>query len=459
MYPMMIYSALLVAIAGTLVTGCASTPEAPALPEPRPLGADHVTVGQRMTASPAEDSPQQKRLVGTLSLTDALAETLLMNPELAAFSYAVRVEEAHVLQVSRYANPKFEVELEEYDRDGAGMDSSEMVLSIGQTFDLGGTRRWRTRLAAVQGELAGWDYESKRLDVFTSTVQRFVALIAANRRLELATATVEVWEKTGQAVAARVKAGKEPQLQATKAQAQLELARLARLEAQRDVGTSQRRLAAMWGSEHPQFDGVERDIDTILEVIPSLETMRSHLDANPDLARWDAERRMHEGQLSVAKAERIPDLEVRLGLQRYEEDGTDALALGVGLPLPLFNRNQSDVAAAWLGLAKAAAERRATEIALATALSEAHGALTSARDRVLALRSKVVPAMEDATATAQEGYRLGKFGFLDMLDSQRGLFEAKGALVDALEDYHGAVSAVQRLTGTPIEEFGEVGSE
>jgi cobalt-zinc-cadmium efflux system outer membrane protein len=61
--------------------------------------------------------------------------------------------------------------------------------------------------------------------------------------------------------------------------------------------------------------------------------------------------------------------------------------------------------------------------------------------------------MEQAFAAAHDGYQQGKFGFLDILDAQRGLFEAKGALVDALSDYHAALTDIQRVTGTNIEDL------
>jgi cobalt-zinc-cadmium efflux system outer membrane protein len=61
--------------------------------------------------------------------------------------------------------------------------------------------------------------------------------------------------------------------------------------------------------------------------------------------------------------------------------------------------------------------------------------------------------MEEAFNAAHAGYTQGKFGFLDMLDAQRGLFEATGELVDALADYHVALAEIQRLTGTGIEEL------
>jgi cobalt-zinc-cadmium efflux system outer membrane protein len=348
-------------------------------------------------------------------------------------------------------NPEVELAVEEYDRGGEGFDSAETAVVLGQLFELGGKRRWRTRVAEAEGELAGWDYESMRLDVFAETAQRFTAVIAAQKRVGLSRSAVELAEKTSSAVGERVKAGKEPPLQASKSEAELEMARMDALEAENALGVARKKLAAMWGAERADFEMAAGSLDSVLGAIPSLDALRSCLSRNPDLARWEVELRLRQATLSSEKAARIPDLEASVGYLQYEEDGTDALAFGVGLPLPLFDRNQGNIAAAGHELSKAKAERAATELVLAAELAEMHAALTGSHQRVMTLRGKVVPAMEQAFEAAHEGYRQGKFGFLDMLDAQRGLFEAKGALVDALSDYHTALTDIQRITGTGIE--------
>ena len=435
------------------ITGCASTERETAWPEARPLGAQYISAGRENEDPPGPEKAAPVEPAGALNLHQALALALLHNPELAAFSYGVRAAEARALQARLLPNPKLEAEVEEYDRDGEGFDSAETALVLGQLFELGRKRHWRGRVAETKGELAGWDYESKRLDVFTSTARRFSSVIAAQRRLDLARSTVGLAEQTSQAVAERVKAGKEPPLQASKAAAELELARIGVLEAENRLDASRKSLASMWGGDQPRFRTVEGDLDTVLESVPPLEALRTRLPGNPDLARWDAELRWREARLSSEKAARVPDLEAALGFQRFRGDGTDSLVFGVGLPLPIFDRNQGNVTAAEHELARAQAERRAAETTLAAELVEAHADLTSAHKRVVALRSRVVPAMEEAFGTAHEGYKQGKFGFLDVLDAQRGLFEAKGAWVDTLSAYHAAVADIQRITGTSVEEL------
>ena len=467
------------ASAGVLITGCAATrPQAPGteqaggqarpqasqaggqagrqmalLPEARPLGALYPTAGQEVQTRTDGVREQAAEPIGIIKLEQALASALLENPALAAFSYDVRAAEARVLQAGLLPNPELELEVEEYDRGGEGFDSAETAVVLGQLLELGGKRRWRRRVAEAEGELAGWDYESMRLDVFTETAQRFMTVLAAQERLVLAGSAVELAEKTSRAVGERVKAGKEPPLQASKSNAELELARMEALGAQNALGVARKRLAAMWGAERVTFEGVAGSLDGVLGSIPSLDILRPRLSLNPDLARWDAELRLRRASLSSEKAARVPDVEASVGFLQYEEDGTDALAFGIGVPLPVFDRNQGNIRAAAHELSKAEVERSAAELALASELSETHAALVGAHQRVTTLRGKVVPAMEQAFGAAHEGYRQGKFGFLDMLDAQRGLFEAKGALVDALSDYHAALTGIQRITGTSIEDL------
>ena len=50
-----------------------------------------------------------------------------------------------------------------------------------------------------------------------------------------------------------------------------------------------------------------------------------------------------------------------------------------------------------------------------------------------------------------EGYRLGRFGLLDVLDSQRTLFGARYEYLRATTDYHKAVVDVERLIGDRLD--------
>ncbi|MGH8487408.1 MAG: TolC family protein, partial [Gammaproteobacteria bacterium] len=147
----------------------------------------------------------------------------------------------------------------------------------------------------------------------------------------------------------------------------------------------------------------------------------------------------------------IPDLTASFGVRRFTEPGDDALVVGIELPLPVFNRNQGTILEAQRRLTKAEEERRAAEVRVATALSNAYQTLAGAHAEIGALKAQVLPGAQSAFEAASKGYRLGKFGLLDVLDAQRTLFGAKAQYLRALASYHQAVAEVERLIGEPVE--------
>jgi cobalt-zinc-cadmium efflux system outer membrane protein len=443
-----------------LLTGCASIPKTTERAQARPLGSHYEAMSEAAVTAPiAETNTVLTATVDTITIEQALTQALMKSPKLEALLHAILAAEARFDQAQRLQNPDLKIGMSEYDRDGSGLDMAEVEVELEQRIELGGKRARRARISRAQGSLASWDYETARLDVFTQTVTRFTDVIAAQRLLELAESAATLAEKTSSAVAERVKAGKEPALQATKARAELEMARLGRREAENRLEGSRKALAAMWGDGEPHFRQAAGDFDEVLHALPSLQAARRRLSANPALARRTAELELREAALAAAKAGRIPDLKASVGIQHFEEDGTESIAFGLVMPLPLFNRNQGNIAAAEHELAMLRAAQKATERALGVELATTHATLRQAQERVLALRTKVVPAMEEAFEAAHEGYREGKFGVLDMLDAQRGLFAARGALVSGLSDYHAAVAQLQRITGTDIQELVETKTE
>ncbi|MBE3123883.1 MAG: TolC family protein, partial [Planctomycetes bacterium] len=84
-------------------------------------------------------------------------------------------------------------------------------------------------------------------------------------------------------------------------------------------------------------------------------------------------------------------------------------------------------------------------------LAEAYQVLASSFAEATILRDEVLPAAEAAFTASSEGYRLGKFGYLDVLDAQRTFFETQGQYIEALAAYHRAAADVERLVGQSLE--------
>jgi cobalt-zinc-cadmium efflux system outer membrane protein len=436
--------------------GCASSQLEAPWPEPRPLGDDLPVY--RAPADPdavTTTSASLEEPTGLLTLRQALALALLHNPELAGTSWEVRKKEAETLQAGLLPNPELELEVEEFGGSGerSGVDAAEATLQISQLIELGGKRAKRERVAALERDLAGWDYEAKRLDVLTKATRQFIDVLGGQERLALADENVRISEEELRTVAERVGAGNVSPIEETKARVTLAISRVDQRLARRDLALARSRLAATWGSDAPSFQRAEGELPTV-SAVPSLEAIADRISRNPDVARWVAEIGRRRAVVALEDAGRIPDLTLGAGPQWFNETDDAAMAMSLSIPIPLMDRNQGARRAARFDLRKALEERRAVEIEVRKSLAEAHEALAAAYGELELLRRDALPGAQAALDAVGEGYRLGKLDYLDVLDSQRTFFNTRQLEIEALVAYHKAVADLERLTGMPLDAAG-----
>jgi cobalt-zinc-cadmium efflux system outer membrane protein len=418
-------------------------------PEPRPLGRD---LAVDLSSAEGLLPPPGENPAGELALRQALAQSLLRNPGLAAFSLEVRAREAQALQAGLLPNPELTVEMENFAGSGefSGLDAAESTVSLGQLVELGGKRGKRRTAAALEAKLAGWDYEAKRLDVLTDTAKAFVEVLASQERLTQATELAALAERFFQTVRARVEAGKVSPVEQTRAQVAVAAARLDAGRAERSLAAARQSLAALWGEGEPVFSRAVGALADMQPVTP-LTRLAAQIEQNPDLARWATETEQRRAGLALARAGAIPDLTVGLGVRNDQVSGDSALVAGVSIPLPVFDRNQGGVAAARAALNKACHEQQSARSQALASLGASYRDLASAYAEGITLKGQILPAAESAFEAATLGYQAGKFGFLEVLDAQRTLFEVRGQYLEALTNYHQARAEVERMIGAPLD--------
>ncbi|MEE8164637.1 MAG: TolC family protein [Myxococcota bacterium] len=432
--------------------GCAPGPlDDSAWPEPRPLGRGLDAIRPSRSPDEAVAAGSFEEPTGALALRDALAAALLRSPDLAATGYEVRAREAEALQAGLFPNPELELELENFGGTGelGNFDRLETTLALSQLVELGGKRVKRRRVAEYEARIAGWEYEVRRIDVLSKTAANFVGLLAAERQLRIAIETLEVAQRVFNAVSERVDAGKISPVERTKARVELAQAELGREQAQRAVAAARIRLASNWGSTDPQFDRLSGDLDQT-ESPPPLDTLVARVEQNPDIAWWAAVAALRQAEVELALAQRVPDLTVAGGVRHFNEIDETAFVAGLSLPLRVFDQSQGGIQAARLRALRGGRLEEAARVRIHTALAEAYQILDAAFVSVRTTREQILPSAELAFHAAEEAFRQGKIGALDLLDAERTLFNARRQLTHALTTYHLAVIAGERLIGAPL---------
>jgi len=425
-------------------------------PRPLPLGRDLPSYvpppGHEATpdvdAGPAFDEP------ATLSLRDAMAAALLSNPELRTFAWEVRATEARALQAGLPPNPEAGVELENVGGNGGVrvLNGSETTLSISQLLLVGGKLEKRIRLASLDRDLSAFDYETARVDVLTMVATRFVRLLAAQKRVELAAQAHDLATGVFEVVSKRVQAGDLSPVERTRSRVNVSTARLALEQARRTRRAGRIRLASLWGNTRPTFETAEGDLDRVPATIPSADALAELVSNNPDVARWAVEMSKRRAALAEARADAVPDVTVQGGVRHFNDGDDTAFVVGLTLPLPLFDRNQGRRLEARTNIHKTHEAHRAALTRVRTALGDGYEMLGSSHAAVTTLRDEILPDANSAIEATRKAFQEGKLGHLDILDAQRTLVQLEAEYLDALTTFHVSVAAVERLIAQPLED-------
>jgi cobalt-zinc-cadmium efflux system outer membrane protein len=384
----------------------------------------------------------------SLTLNDALALAAQNNPLLRSARFNADATSGAIMQAAARPNPSLSLLQEGF----SGADRTSTAL-INQTIELGGKRSARLDVASYRREAALASLDSRAAALQADVASAFYGLLAAQRQSQVANESAQLAARSAGIAERRARAGKVSPVEATKARVAASAADIEAANARRRIATALDTLANATGSETPRERVATGDLDTLPSVAPIAQLLE-RIDSGPDSRAARAEALRANAAISVEKAKRIPDITISAGMKRISTTGApvNQAVFGISIPLPIFDTNKGALLEAVHQSEKADADVDAARAKLRLELSQAYAAYETAADEAHRLKTDVLPAAREALDAMSRGYELGKFGFLDVLDAQRTLFQGESQYVTALGDAHRAYAEIGRLVGASASE-------
>lgn len=411
-------------------------------------------VGWVAEAHPIPGSPGLPAKAGTLTLSAAIARALNYNPSLKAAFVEIEARHGEEAQAAVKPNPELSFSVENFggSKDREGFEAAEETLEISQLIELGDKRLARLTLAHQEAAVASWDYEAARTQVVTNAAQAFVTVLASQKRIDVLRRAVTVAEKTQAGVAARVEAGKVSPIELDRVKVGTARATAAVKGEQAKLESAKLKLASLWGVSASDFTAAQGRLAS-KTTVPTATRLKSFLENNPSVARWSDEIGKRTAQLDVERSKAVPDLKVGAGVRRENDTDATSFVASVSLPLQIFDRNTGNIQAAERRIVKAEFDASAARGEVSATLFEALGALSVAATQVRSLERDVIPAAERAFDATQIGYAEGKLDLLNVLDTQKSVFEARLDLVNAQAEYELAKVQIEALIGRSLDKI------
>jgi cobalt-zinc-cadmium efflux system outer membrane protein len=386
----------------------------------------------------------------TVTVSECLRRVAEQSPDIKAGSHKIEAVTRRAQQAGRPINPRLATEVENIGGSGAieGFDSAETTVAISQEFELGGKRRQRTEVAQAETLASRAEQELRLSAVLLEARRAVLAVQAAQEKVRLAEEGLALIRETEEVAIAREEAGKAAVLETDRARADTAKAQIELDALKAEQRDAVRELALLWGETEPSFDVVTGAFDTGPAALAPLDTLLSRAAANPGLKAAEAQTRTFEAKIGVERAARVPNVELSAGVRHFSEGSDFGFVVGAAIELPFYTRNLDGVRAAEADAEAARLETIAARLKIEGHIRQLYARLQTLAAKSERLKATVIPAADRTLGLVKDAHKLGKAGYLDVLEARRTLVDARSQIIETVTEYQRMSIELGHLTNT-----------
>ncbi len=390
-------------------------------------------------AAPAWGQPPKK-----LGLREAFELATKQNLDLAAARERRAVSQAGVRIAGQLPNPTASFT--------ALRDSPHEGLFFEQPLEIGGKRRRRIELARQETGLTDMEIEALTRQIRRRVREAFYAAASAGSVTQQRARALELAKRLREIAQARFAAGDVPQLEVfqadlevSRAEADLEVAR------QREKTAFSQLNVLLNNPPETQWELVG-SLEDLPPRIPLPELVQRAAESNPEYRHLLQEERVEQARRALLRAERIPNLNVQFGTDfNSPRDFRVGPRSQLSLVLPLFTRNQGEIARSSASLRVLESEAAATRRAVAGRVEAAYFELNARQTQVELYHRTLLPAARRLESLAEDSYRAGRANVLTVLDAQRNVQQVERDYLDSLRALQEAFAGLEETVGAPLD--------
>ena len=389
-----------------------------------------------------------------ISLDQAIDLALTHNHALKATRTLILQNQAQEITANLRPNPTFEADSQfmpfftpqDFTSNNLNQDQ-QFDLGIGYLFERGRKRQRRLQAARDQTAVTRAQVTDAERTLAFNVGQQFVSVLLAESTLQFALEDLKGFQQTVDLSELQRKAGFIAEGDLLKIKLQL-------LQFQTDVSSARlARVQALVGlRELLGYDAVPSNFDVLgnLEYQPlkvKLEDLQARaLRERPDFRAAELGITAANSQVLLAKANGKVDV---TGTLEYSHvSGENGLSAFVSFPLPVFDRNQGEIARTQYAFTQAQEQQQSTSDMVLSDVSDAYEAVESNDEVVRLYTSGYLKQAQDSRDISQYAYQRGAASLLDFLDSERSYRATQLAYRQALASYMTALEQLKEAVGT-----------
>ncbi len=381
--------------------------------------------------------PQAVAPAATLRLEDLEQMAMVSNPTVAQVQANQRAASGFARQAGLYPNPTVGYYGDEI--RGGYTGGGKQGGFVSQTIVLGGKLRAARRVAELEAGEIETTGQIQRLRILTNVRLYFYHVLAAQRLVGVRQNLAKLAADTTETSLQLGNVGQADRPDILQAEVEQQQANIALRVAEQNLRASWSMLAAVIGKPELPLARLDGDLDAIPDLNYE-EWVATTLRESPEIKL--AQQAVERADASLAQARKVPIPDLQLtGIltQNYEPLETTQRPTGlqggaqIGVQLPIFNRNQGNVAAARAETESAKQALNRVKLQLQRDVAGMFRDYDAARVTVRQYKAEMLPRAEQAYRLYQANYRKMAGAYPQVLISQRTLFQLEADYVQALE--------------------------
>jgi cobalt-zinc-cadmium efflux system outer membrane protein len=389
-----------------------------------------------------------------ISLDQAIDLALAHNHSIKAAQTLILQNQAQEITANLRPNPtlgadsQFVPFFSPQDFSGDNLNQTQQFdLGIGYLFERGHKRQRRLQAARDQTAVTRAQVTDAERTLAFNVGQQFVSVLLAESTLRFALQDLQSFQQTVDIGEAQLKAGSISEGDYLKIKLQL-------LQFQTDVSSA--RLAKVQGlvglREFLGYNAVPADFDVIGDLayqplkVDQDDLQMKAMRERPDFRAAELGIPAAQSQILLAKANAKVDVNGTYDFTHVS--GENTASLFVNFELPIFNRNQGEIARTGYALTQAQEQQQAASDTVLSDVANAYEAVRSNDEVVQLYMSGYLKQAQDSRDISEYAYRRGATTLLDFLDAERGYRSVQLAYRQALASYMTALEQLKEAVGT-----------
>ena len=323
---------------------------------------------------------------------------------------------------------------------------TEFDVGVSYTFERGHKRQARIQAARDQTAVTRSQVSDTERGLTFNVAQQFVGILLAKSNLQFATQDLGSYQQTVNLSAEQYKAGAISEGDLLKIKLQL-------LQFQMDVSQAQLGLVQAFASLRALvgYDALPADYDVVGELayaplkLNQEDLQLKALQLRPDYVAAQQGVTAAQSQYSLAKANGKRDLTTTLDYTHVS--GLNNAGLTLNIEIPIFDRNQGEIARTHFAIAQAQETKTSVEQGVMTDVANAYQAFKTGDQVVQLYLSGYLKQAEDSRDISEYAYKRGAASLLDFLDAERSYRATQLAYRQALAAYMLAIEQLREVVG------------